>query len=198
MAWAPIETPVPHSAARNPAGLHQPAVGCDRHANAAPSCCLVALEQSLIAWIRDPVDRAEAQFLQLLWWCSHLQGLHAAPCSNSQELCPQADAQHRSAMLVPGRQPVQFLPQPVHARLVAIVHAHRTTEHKGDAVRTALGSGRGSPRSGLRVSRVRPRCRASSPTSAASSWSTCWTTNSVGLKAADSAGRGAAPRRAHR
>ena len=59
------------------------------------------LEQSLITWIRDPVDRAEAQFLQLLRWCSHLQRLHAAPCSHSQELRPQADAQHRSALLVP-------------------------------------------------------------------------------------------------
>ena len=61
-----------------------------------------------------------------------------------------------------------------------------------------LGSGSGSPRSGLRISSVRPRCRASSPTSAASSWSTCWTTSSVGLKAAGSAGPGAAPRRARR
>ena len=33
------------------------------------------LEQWLITGIRDPVDRAEAQFLQLLRWCSHLQGL---------------------------------------------------------------------------------------------------------------------------
>ena len=28
----------------------------------------LSFEQSFIAWIRDPVDRAEAQLLQLLWW----------------------------------------------------------------------------------------------------------------------------------
>ena len=103
------------------------------------AAALLPLQQGLIARIRDPVDRAEAQFLQMLWWCSNLQGFHAASCSNSQELSPQADAQHRPALLVPGRQPVQFLPQPVHARLVVIVHAHRSPQHQRNAVRTRPG-----------------------------------------------------------
>ena len=103
------------------------------------SAAWLPFEQGLITGIRDPVDRAEPQFLQLLRWCSHLQRLNAAPCSHSQELRPEADAQHRSALLVPGPQPVQFLLQPVHAWLVVIVHAHRATEHKGDAVGTRPG-----------------------------------------------------------
>ena len=46
------------------------------------------LQQALIAWICDPVDRSEAQFLKRLRRCSSLQRLDVAPCSNSQELRP--------------------------------------------------------------------------------------------------------------
>ncbi len=98
MAWAPIRNTCSAQCSEEPSREVDAITMPMQHQAAA----WLPLEQGLVTWIHDPVDRAEPQFLQLLRWCSHLQRLHAAPCSHSQELRPQADAQHRSALLVPG------------------------------------------------------------------------------------------------
>ena len=85
--------------------------------------------------ISDPVDCAQSQFLELLRWCSNLQGFDAATCSNSQELSPQADAQYRSALPVPSHQPVQLGLEPVQVWLMPFVYAHWSPQHQRDAVR---------------------------------------------------------------
>ena len=81
------------------------------------------------------MDCPQSQFLELLWWRSNLQGFHGSASSDSQELRPQADAQHRSTLLVPGRQPVQLGLEPVQVRMMLLVHPHWSPQHQRDAVR---------------------------------------------------------------